>query len=111
MNHQASRTLQQTKTPLSPAEVLAAVKQFFTRRNTIYAAYLEKEGPTYVNLRGMGGEEVVVGVATVDGQTLVTGSSYMFDQQIARFFSTLPQVPSHLAERAAAAPSDAVAVR
>ncbi len=91
MNHQASRTLQQTQTALSPAEVLAAAKQFFARRNSIYAAYLEKEGPTYVNLRGMGGEEVVIGVAPADTGTLVNGSSYMFDQQIARFFATLPR--------------------
>ena len=91
MNHQASRTLQQTSTTLPPAEVLAAAKQFFARRNSIYAAYLEKEGPTYVNLRGMGGEEVVIGVAPAEQGTLVNGSSYMFDQQIARFFATLPR--------------------
>jgi hypothetical protein len=89
MNHQASRTLQETKTALAPAEVLDAAKRFFARRNSIYAAFLEKEGPSYVNLRGMGGEEVVIGVATVDGQTVVTGSTYLFDQQVARFFSTL----------------------
>jgi hypothetical protein len=90
MNNQASRTLQQTATSLSPAEVLAAAKQFFARRNSIYAAFLEKEGPTYVDMRGMGGEELLIGVAPAEEGTLVTGSSYMFDQQIARFFATLP---------------------
>lgn len=104
MNHQASRTLQQTRTPLSPAAVLAAAKEFFARRNSIYAAYLEKEGPTYVNLRGMGGEEVVIGVAPAARGTLVTGSSYMFDQQIARFLATLPRpADSPPAEAAGAA--------
>ena len=92
MNHQASRTLQQTETPLAPAEVLQAAKAFFVRRNSLYAAFPEREGPTFVNLRGMGGEEVVIGVAPVDGGTRVTGSSYLFDQQIARFFSTLPRL-------------------
>jgi hypothetical protein len=91
MNHQASRTLQQTHTPLAPADVLAAATEFFARRNGIYAAFLEKEGPTYVNLRGMGGEEVVIGVTADDAGTLVTASSYMFDQQIARFLATLPR--------------------
>ena len=92
MNHQASRTLQHTETTLAPGDVLAAAKQFFARRNGIYAAFLEKEGPTYVNLRGMGGEEVLIAVAPAEQGTRVSGSSYMFDQQIARFLSTLPRV-------------------
>ena len=91
MNHQASRTLQETETSLAPAEVLEEAKRFFGRRNSIYAAFLEKEGPTYVNLRGMGGEELLIGVAPAEGGTRVTGSSYMFDQQIARFFAGLPR--------------------
>lgn len=106
MNHQASRTLQQTQTSLSPAEVLEAATQFFARRNSIYAAYLEKAGPTYVNLRGMGGEEVVIGVAAAEQGTLVNGSSYMFDQQIARFFGTLPRVAAE-PDGAAASPGAA----
>ncbi len=97
MNHQASRTLQQTDTPLPPAEVLEAAKAFFVRRSSLYAAFPEREGPTFVNLRGMGGEEVVIGVAPVDGGTRVTGSSYLFDQQIARFFATLPSLPNSAA--------------
>jgi hypothetical protein len=110
MNHQASRTLQQTQTPLAPAAVLAAAKQFFARRNSIYVAYPEKEGPTYVNLRGMGGEEVVIGVAETEGGTLVNGSSYLFDQQIARFFSTLPPFPSASTEGVREAAPAAAAV-
>ena len=94
MNNQASRTLQETQTPLAPQAVLDAAKAFFVRRNSLYAAFPEKEGPTYVNLRGMGGEEVIVGVAPIDGGTRVTASSYLFDQQIARFFATLPPFPS-----------------
>ena len=94
MNHQASRTLQQTLTPLAPAEVLAAAKQFFSRRNSIYAAFLEKEGPTFLDMRGMGGEELLIGVLPGEGGTRVTGSSYLFDQQIARFLATLPRAQS-----------------
>ena len=90
MTHQQSKqTLLETRTSLAPAEVLAAAKRFFARRNSIYAAFLEKEGPTYVNLRGQGGEEVIIAAHPDNGATLVTGSSYIFDQQIARFFSTL----------------------
>ncbi len=91
MNIQEDRTLQETRTSLSAAEVLAAAKSFFARRNSLYAAFLEKEGPTFVSLRGQGGEEVLIGAAATDGAgTRVTGSTYLFDQQVARFFATLP---------------------
>lgn len=85
--------IQETKTTLEPAEVLAAAKRFFTRRNPIYGAFLEKEGPTYASFRGQGGEELVIGVSAAEGGgTIVRGSTYLFDQQIGRFFSTLPPV-------------------
>ena len=92
MNIQEDRTLQETRTTLSVADVLAEAKRFFARRNSIYVAFLEREGPTFVSLRGQGGEEVLIGaVAAPDGAaTLVTGSTYLFDQQVARFFATLP---------------------
>src|SRR5690349_23816115 len=92
MNIQDDRTLQETRTALSVADVIAAAKTFFARRNSLYAAFVEKEGPTFVSLRGQGGEEVLIGAtAASDGAgTRVTGSTYLFDQQIARFFATLP---------------------
>ena len=94
MHIQQRRTLQHTRTSLAPAEVLEAAKQFFSRRNAIYAAFPEKEGPTFVSLRGQGGEEILVGVAADADGTQVTGSSYLFDQQVARFFATLPPFPA-----------------
>ncbi len=111
MNQQSSRTLMETRTTLAPAEVLAAAKTFFTRRNNIYAAFIEQESPTHVSLRGQGGEEIVVGVRPLDGATGVTGSTYMFDQQVQRFFATLPPAPepepAPAAEPAADAPGAA----
>lgn len=86
------RTLQETRTTLPPAEVLAAAKQFFARRNSIYAAFPEQESETHVSLRGQGGEEIVLAALVRDGATLVTGASYMFDAQVSRFFATLPPV-------------------
>ena len=86
--------IQETTTTLDSAAVLEAAKRFFTRRNPIYGAFLEKEGPTFVSFRGQGGEELVIGVAAEDGGgTAVRGSTYLFDQQIGRFFSTLPPTP------------------
>ena len=90
----SQRTLQECTTTLAPAEVLAQAKNFFSRRSTLYAAFLDMEGPTFCTFRGQGGEEIVIGVAPADGGTRVTGSTYLFDMQVARFFSTLPTVES-----------------
>jgi hypothetical protein len=90
---QRDRTLQETTTSHSPAEVLAAAKDFFARQTGIYAAFPEQESKTHVTLRGQGGEEVVIAALADAAQTMVTGSTYLFDQQIARFFATLPPVP------------------
>ncbi|MHB1311568.1 MAG: hypothetical protein ACYC3L_06085 [Gemmatimonadaceae bacterium] len=95
MHNQSSRTLQTARTSESPEGVLQAARAFFSRRNAIYAAYVEKEGPGYLTFRGQGGEEIVVAAFAQDGGTVVNGSSYMFDQQVARFLSTLaPAAPA-----------------
>lgn len=89
---QRDRTLQETSTSHSPAEVLQAAKQFFASQTGVYAAFPEQESKTHVSLRGQGGEEVVIAALPGDGGTKVTGSTYLFDQQIARFFATLAPV-------------------
>lgn len=94
MNYQRSRTLQEYRTTLTPAETLAAARQFFTRQNSIYTAFIEQESPTHVSMRGQGGEELVIGVRETAGGTAVSGSTYLYDQQVARFFSTLPPAPT-----------------
>ena len=90
----SQRTLQEHVTSLPPDEVLSRAKNFFARRSTLYAAFLDKEGPNFASFRGQGGEEIVIGVAPADGGTRVTGSTYLFDMQVARFFSTLPELAS-----------------
>ncbi|MFN8670425.1 MAG: hypothetical protein U0164_24825 [Gemmatimonadaceae bacterium] len=85
------RTMQELRTTLAPADVLAAAKEFFARRINIYAAFPEQESAAHVTLRGQGGEEIVIGVVERDGATLVTGASYMFDAQVSRFLATLPR--------------------
>ena len=90
---QPRRTLLETRTSAPPADVLERAKRFFAGRNSIYAAYVEREGPQYVTLRGQGGEELIVHAMPGPGEgsgSAVTGSSYLFDAQIARFFATLP---------------------
>lgn len=93
MNQQRSRILQEARTTLAPQDVLAAARQFFQRRNNVYAAFVEQEGPTHLSFRGQGGEELLIAVRPIVGGTAVTGSTYLFDQQIGRFFVTLPPPP------------------
>jgi hypothetical protein len=87
---ETSRTQLETTTNVAPADVLERAKRFFSDRNSIYVAFIEREGPQYVTLRGQGGEELIVHAAGTATGTAVTGSSYMFDAQIQRFFATLP---------------------
>lgn len=87
---QQRRTVQESTTSLAPSAVVAAAKKFFASRNGIYAAFPEQEGPGYLTLRGQGGEEIVIGTTQHDGATRVTASTYLFDQQVARFLTSLP---------------------
>lgn len=92
-HHQSARTLQRCRTTLAPEAVLDAAEAFFSARNAVYSAFVERRSPTHAVFRGQGGEEVVVGTHVRDGATEVTGSSYMFDAQVARFLSGLPDAP------------------
>ena len=82
--------MQELTTTLPADEVIARAKSFFSRRSSLYAAFLDKEGPGFVTFRGQGGEEIAIGTAAANGGTRVTGSTYLFDMQVARFFETLP---------------------
>jgi hypothetical protein len=80
----------ETITTLSPADVLARAKTFFAERVPANAAYPEKQGPTWIVLRGQGGEEISLAATASAGSTKVRGSTLLFDQAVARFLSTLP---------------------
>lgn len=90
---QRNRTLQETTTAHTPAEVLKAAKDFFARQTGVYAAFPEQESDSHLTMRGQGGEEIVLAAFAADGGTRVTGSTYLFDQQVARFLATLAPVP------------------
>jgi hypothetical protein len=88
----SQRTLQEITTTMPAAEVLARAKTFFSSRPSLYSAFLDMEGDNYCTFRGQGGEEIVIATAPADGGTTrVTGSSYLFDMQVSRFFATLPE--------------------
>jgi hypothetical protein len=90
MHQQSSRQLQACTTSLSLPDVLDRAIAFFGRSGSVYSAFLEHRGPTHVVLRGQGGEEIVIGGRAVAGGSSISGSSYLFDQQVARFLDNLP---------------------
>lgn len=92
MHQQSSRQLQECTTSLALADVLDRAVAFFGRSGNVYAAFLEHRGPTHVVFRGQGGEEIVIGGSPIAGGSSMSGSSYLFDQQIARFFDNLPSL-------------------
>lgn len=82
---------------LAAPEVLARAKQYFAERVPNQAAFVEKEGPQFVVLRGQGGEEVVIRAEEgkgeeARGKSQVRASTLFFDQALDRFFSTLPVI-------------------
>ena len=77
-------------TTLPAAEIIARAKMFFSERVPNNAAYPEKEGPTFLTLRGQGGEEIALAVLPAPGGFRVRASTLFFDQALERFLSTLP---------------------
>jgi hypothetical protein len=72
-------------------------KRFFAERVPHASAFLEKEGPEFVVLRGQGGEEIAIHARRLDGSSgsegahsQVRASTPLFDQGVDRFLSTLP---------------------
>ncbi len=80
----------QVVTPLSPDEVIRRAKKFFAERVPMQAAYPEKEGPTFLVLRGQGGEEIAIAALPGPTGTRVRASTLLFDQPVDRFLATLP---------------------
>jgi hypothetical protein len=86
----------QVVTTLDGAEVIRRAKQFFAERVPMQAAFPEKEGATFLTLRGQGGEEIAIAVMPTPEGTRVRASTLLFDQPVDRFLATLP-LPSESA--------------
>jgi len=78
-------------TTLAASEVLERAKAFFAERVPNNAAWVEREGPTFLTLRGQGGEEIALAVVAGEGPTRIRASTLLFDQAVERFLSTLPE--------------------
>jgi len=83
--------IHETTTSLAPEEVLRRAKEFFAERVPATGCFVERESPRHLVLRGQGGEEVVIAVVAGAAGSAVRGSTLLFDQQVGRFLSTLPE--------------------
>ena len=81
----------ETSTTLSAADVIARAKRFFAERVPQLAAFPEKECPSYLMLRGQGGEEIAIAILPAERGVRVRASTLLFDQTLDRFLSTLPR--------------------
>jgi hypothetical protein len=81
----------ETVTTLAAPEILSRAKAFFAERVPNNAAYMEREGPTFLSLRGQGGEEIAMAVLPAARGSRVRASTLFFDQAVGRFLSTLPK--------------------
>jgi hypothetical protein len=84
-------------TTMDGPEILRRAKRFFAERVPLNAAYPEREGPSYLTLRGQGGEEIAFAVWATSAGTQVRVSTLFFDQVVDRFLSTLPLPSEHVA--------------
>jgi hypothetical protein len=89
--------IHETVTTLPPAEVLTRARQFFAERVPHQAAYPEKQGATWMTLRGQGGEEIALATFPEGSSTRVRASTLLFDQPVMRFLSILPPAPGRSA--------------
>ena len=88
----------ETTTSLGADEVIRRARLFFAGRVPATAAFVEKEAPGVVVLRGQGGEEIVIAAVGASPGSAVRGSSMLFGQQVKRFFTTLPPAATQGAE-------------
>lgn len=79
-------------TSLSPEEVHGRARRFFESRVPATGAFLETASARHIVLRGQGGEEIVVAASPAQGGSKVRASTFLFDQQVRRFLSTLPAI-------------------
>jgi hypothetical protein len=77
-------------TTLAPEEIVRRAKAFFATHVPATGAFVEAESARHVVLRGQGGEEIVIAAVPAAGGSAVRASTLLFDQQVLRFFTTLP---------------------
>jgi hypothetical protein len=80
--------VQEVSTDLPPSEVIRLAREFFATRFSPYGAFVESESDSHVAFRIDEGE-LVIGIGTRDGGTLVRGSTSRLHHELSQFLTTL----------------------
>lgn len=80
--------IQEVTTELSPDEVMARAREWFTTRFSPYAGFIEEQSEAHLRFEVEAGE-VVIGVARQDGATVVRGSTSRLHHELSQFLITL----------------------
>lgn len=81
-------TIHETRTELTPAEVIELARSFFAHAGTPYAAFPEVVGDNYLKLHMEVGE-VVIAVVERDGSNWIRGTASRGEHLLSRFLTTL----------------------
>ena len=80
--------IHETRTQLTPDQVIDRARAFFTLSSSSYAAFQEQVGDGYLKLFMEVGE-IVIGTVPRDGYTLVRGSASRGEHILTKFLVTL----------------------
>src|SRR5688500_17843364 len=80
--------VQEVTTDLSPSEVIRLAREFFATRFSPYGAFVESESESHLAFRIDEGE-LMIGIGTRDGATLVRGSTSRLHHELSQFLTTL----------------------
>ncbi|MEX2572611.1 MAG: hypothetical protein WD737_15020 [Gemmatimonadota bacterium] len=80
--------IQVVRTDLAPAEVIRRARDFFSTRFTPYGAFAQEESETHIVFRVEAGE-LVIGTGTIEGRTVVRGSTSRMHHELSQFLATL----------------------
>ena len=80
--------IQEAATDLPAAEVLQRAREWFTTRFTPYAGFIEESSDSHLRFEIEAGE-LIIAVATRDGQTVVRGSTSRLHHELSQFLVTV----------------------
>ncbi len=80
--------IQEVETDLSPQEVIERARTFFTLTFNPYMAWVEDASDSHVRF-GTEAGELVIGIGTREGRSVVRGSTSRMHHELSAFLTTL----------------------
>ena len=80
--------IQEVETDLTPQEVIAQARSFFSMQFSPYAGFEEDASESHIRFATEAGD-VTIGVGAKEGKTVVRGSSSRLHHEVSQFLTTL----------------------